>query len=312
MEALKAGGISDADRAKLEEATSIVTLAVFATDWTVPVVDRAAEVEISVEIAGAAFAGAIEPAALMIKTVDDWMSGTASTEEEIGKQMNRYLGDIHPGQLLSSFRTLAGSRSFDASSVHGLFVFALKSNPALVAAVVDHYPTFESEIQPALLWVLQLGGHDLNKLFPTLSRSAIAPFKAIEPLADPRNRPLFEDPVDAQTIMRIGNTMDLCWAGWMATGDKSYLRALVGLLECAPHFQAFQVWQESRGGVEGLNTAVAKGLAYQIAGWSIGSFQRTDPLVADWLIYWQNDPTIPDAIRQEIAALQTNPVFDRK
>ncbi len=163
-----------------------------------------------------------------------------------------------------------------------------------------------------MLWVLRLGGADLPKLLPELSAETLATFNTVEPLPDPRRLPQFQDPVNPQEVRDIGHVMDRCWAGWMATGDKSYLRALVGLLEGAPDYEVFKAWQSERGGAKGLNARVARGLGYQIAGWSIGSFQRTDPLVADWLQYWQNDPAVPETTRREIAALSTNPAFKRK
>ncbi|MFH0980448.1 MAG: hypothetical protein V2A79_02785, partial [Planctomycetota bacterium] len=58
-----------------------------------------------------------------------------------------------------------------------------------------------------------------------------------------------------------------------------------------------------------LNAQVARGMAYQIAGWSLSSFQRTDPQVADWLLFWENDPNMPSTIRAQIASLFDNPIF---
>jgi hypothetical protein len=62
--------------------------------------------------------------------------------------------------------------------------------------------------------------------------------------------------------------------GFLGVGSR-YLRALVGLLDGAEDFPTLQSWVKAKGGVKGLNAQVARGLAYQIAGWSIGSFQRT-------------------------------------
>jgi hypothetical protein len=66
---------------------------------------------------------------------------------------------------------------------------------------------------------------------------------------------------------------------------------------------------KTRGGVKGLNASVARGLAYQTAGWSIGAFQKADPRVADWLLYWNGDPTFPSGLRKELDGLYTNPAF---
>lgn len=310
--ALKAAGISDRDRAETEQLTSSQTLAVFAADWTVPMVEQSTEVEISVTVSGTVSPIAIEPARLKIRTTGDWLNVPPPTQEEVGKQMNRFHADMAPGQLLVWFSAVAKGGQLKAPPMQAFFAAAFKSSAAARAAAVAAYPTLDPEIQPALLWVLRLGGHDLQQLFPTLSVKALAPLGAIEPLADPRKLPRFLDPVDPQAVSAVGHTMDRCWAGWMATGDTTYLRALVDLLAGAPDYPAYKSWQESRGGAKGLNAKVARGLVYQIAGWSIGSFQRTDPYVTDWLSFWQNDPAVSATIRQEIAALPGNPAFRRK
>lgn len=310
--ALKAAGIAEAERGKLEKATALVTLAVFAPEWTAPMDGGETDVELRVEVTGAAMPVAPEPVRLRIRSVANWAKEPPLSDGEISKQMNRHRENLSPGQLLAWFRVMAKSPALKAPPVHALFAFAFKANPAARAAAVEAYPTLEPEVQPALLWVLRLGGADLPGLFPALTPETLATFNAVEPLPDPRRLPRFQDPVNLQEVRDIGNVMDQCWAGWMATGDKSYLRALVGLLEGASDFAVFKAWQEERGGAKGLNARVARGLAYQIAGWSISSFQRTDPLVADWLQYWQSDPAMPKVIRQEIMALPTNPAFQRK
>ncbi|MBK8857651.1 MAG: hypothetical protein IPN11_08195 [Opitutaceae bacterium] len=310
--ALQAAGIAEAEHDKLKKATALVTLAVFAPEWSVPMDGGETDVELLVEVTGAAMPVAPEPVRLRIRSVADWAKEPPLSDGEISKQMNRHRENLSPGQLLAWFRVMAKSPALKAPPVHALFAFAFKANPAARAAAVEAYPTLEPEVQPALLWVLRLGGADLPGLFPMLSRETLATFNDVEPLPDPRRLPRFQDPVNLQEVRDIGNVMDQCWAGWMATGDKSYLRALVGLLEGAPDFAVFKAWQEERGGAKGLNARVARGLAYQIAGWSISSFQRSDPHVADWLQYWHNDPAVPEVIRQEIMALPTNPAFQRK
>lgn len=49
-----------------------------------------------------------------------------------------------------------------------------------------------------------------------------------------------------------------------------------------------------------------------LVGWSIGSFQRTDPHASDWLLFWEHDAAFPSGLRKEIASLAANPAFQRK
>lgn len=312
LQVLQAVGISETDRRKIEEATSLVTLAVFRPEWTAPEVGQVTDLEIAVTVKGVAMPVVAQPAHLKIRPVVDWLRKPPLSQDELKRSTNRFRADLGPGPLLASFTVVAKNGSLKAPAVRAFFVYAFKASPLASQAAAAAYPALDPDVQPALLWVLRLGGHDLPSLFPDLPAEKLAPFRDAEPLADPRPLPQFHDPLDPQAAGLIGHPMDQCWAAWMATGDQSYLRALVDLLAGAADFPAMKAWQEAKGGVKGLNARVARGLRYQIAGWSIGSFQRTDPLVADWLLFWQNDATVPTTIRQEIAALATNPAFKRK
>jgi hypothetical protein len=307
--ALDAAGISAEERAETAAAMAQQTLAVFATDWEVPSVEQPVDAEVFVDVAGVAPPVALEPVKLRIKPNADWLKESLPSLEQFGQRMNRYQTDLSPGELLAWFTSAAERDSLRLESIQAFFVLRFRSNPEARGAAVAAYPSLTAKTQSALLWILRLAGYELNALFPQLPGDALAKFTPIEPMPDPRALPRFKDPVDVQAVGQLGHAMDRCWAGWMAAGDPSYLRALVELLGGAPDYPAYKAWQEKRGGAKGLNARVARGLAYQIAGWSIGSFQRTDPRVADWLAYWQNDPEVPAVVRQEIAKLPSNPVF---
>jgi hypothetical protein len=45
------------------------------------------------------------------------------------------------------------------------------------------------------------------------------------------------------------------------------------------------------------------------AGWSMGSFQRNDPLVADYIEYMLASPDISESVKTELKGLLTNPAF---
>lgn len=310
--ALEAGGISTADRTATAEKTTLVTLAVFVPDWTVPATSAAAEVTLTVDITGTMLPVTLEAVHLKIRPTSDWLAGPAPSAEEAGKQLNRHRSGVAPGELISWLGAVARAGHLRIPAASSYFVFAFKTNPAAHAAAIAVCEQADPELQPALLLVLRRGGDDLSQLFPTLPAAALEPFEAVEPLADPRQLPQFRDPVDPSTLSKLGNTMDECWSGWSTTGDKTYLRAIVNLLEGASDYPALTAWQKARSGAKGLNARVARGLAYQIAGWSISSFQRADPQVMDWLLFWQNDPTVSPIVRREIAALPTNPAFRRK
>lgn len=310
--ALSAAGISDAEREKLRAATVLTSLAISTTSWTVPDTPEITEVELLLELSGDLAGAPIPPSPLPIKSTPAWLQSPAPTPEALAQTMNRYRGDLSPGEYLARLRSLAATPALNARSVRSFLVHRLRSDPATRAATVASFPILDARTQDAALLLLRLAGEDLRTLFPTLPESQLAKFTATTPLAPPVLSPGFRDPVQPQAVKELGNIMDDCWGAWMATGETRHLRALVDLLAHQADFAEFETWQKRRGGEKGLNARVANGLAYQIAGWSIGSFQRTDPLVADWLAYWQDDPETPEAIRRELKSLPLNPAFRRR
>jgi hypothetical protein len=310
--ALSAAGLKTEERIKAEEALSLQSLVVFPVAWAPPSSEGLTQLEISVDLSGAPARPAIEPHTFAVKGSDEWLKESPPTQEQFGKFLNRYHENLSPGQVINLLRTVANTPALKAYSIRGFFATKFRVQVDCRDAAVRVYPQLDTGTQQAVLWTLRLAGQDLGKLFPNLSSETLAEYEKTEPLGNLSALPHFSDPVTPEEVMNVGNQMDLSWAGWMATGDPVYLRALVDLLAGAPDFEALKKWQQSRGGAKGLTASVARGLAYQIAGWSLASFQRTDPHVADWLAYWQNDETVSATVRKEIATLPTNPAFKRK
>lgn len=308
---LKAGGISADDQVRMGNAATLVSFAIFQTDWTAPNVDQTEKIQISANLSGHP-GDLLKPASLTLHTAADWLKEPALTQLELGRFLNRYHGSLTPGRLLSLLQAAAHNDGLKANTVACFFARAFQANSAARTTALTQFPSLDPTTQAALLFVLRLGGQDISSQSRAVSAETVEFLKTVEPLRDPRRFLQFQEPITSQSIRGMGNTMDECWSGWMATGDQSYLRALVGLLAWAPDYPAYQSWLKAKGGAKGFNPGVARGIIYQIAGWSLGSFRRTDPLVTDWLLYWENDPAFSPVLRKELAALPTNPAFRRQ
>jgi hypothetical protein len=51
------------------------------------------------------------------------------------------------------------------------------------------------------------------------------------------------------------------------------------------------------------------GVGYGAAGWAFGSFQRSDPLAADYIEFLIASPDSPELVKTELKELQTDPAF---
>ena len=307
--ALEAGGIAPKDLRQLESATSLVSFAILLPKWTVPDTPHEQDVEIIVTLSGTATPTQIEPLTLKVRPASTWLHGPSMNAEDINNSMRSYHACVPPGRLLAILTVVAHAGDLRVPAVASYFAAMYKEHADARRAAVTLFPKLDQKTQEALLISFRLAGQDIDRLFPSLPANERASFRKIEPLQDPRLRLPVRNPVKPEDIRAAGAFMDECWGCWMATGDVSYLRTLVNLLEGAPDFAAFQKWKDTRGGVKGLNVQVARGLTYQIAGWSISSFQRTDPLVSDWLGYWKKDPAFPASLKSQLTTLFTNPAF---
>lgn len=312
MLALNAGGIEEGDRRKLEAATSLVTFGVFQPAWSVPVTEQAGEIRISGTVFGQPLPFTMEPVTLQVRSTADWITATTEHASEAQKALNRYHLDPPPGRLIGMLGSMARSGRVEKPAVLSFFTIAFRENGFARDEAIACFASLDAKTQSALLLVLRLGGYDTSVLAAGMSEESQKTLSAVEPAKDPRHFITYRDPVNIRQVNETAANMDRCWGGWMATGDQSYLRAVVGLLAGAPDFPAYQALVKTQGGQKGLTAAVARGLAYKVAGWSIGAFQRADPLVSDWLFYWQDDPAFPAPLRKELAGLAGNPAFRMK
>jgi len=310
---LEAAGIAAKDRAALEASVPKVAFAVFETGWQAPE-GPGGEVRIEAVLGGTGTRMDLKPATLALRSWEAFAQDQPLDLEAVDGLSKGYHEAPEPGRLLAVLRAVAG-KPLESPSVHSFLAFAFARSPlawkAAQSAITFHQP----EAWWALVVIQRLNGEDIGPLMEALpaevrGRAEAAALK-VPPLGDPRNFAPWVDPVDPQRVGTMGVQMDHCWGAWMATGDPSYLRAMVGLLAGAPDFPAYQAWLKARSGLKGLDARVARGMAYQIGGWSLAAFQRADPRVADWLRHWERDPAIPEALREQIRSLPTHKAFER-
>jgi hypothetical protein len=309
---LRAGGISQIDQATLEKAMTSVAFAVYDPGWTAPATDQEIDVQVSVVIDGKQPAATFETVHLRVRPSADWLKGPPVGIDELGKYLNRYHEEVPPGRLLALLKAISDSGHLSTPSVLSYFAVAFSERREAREAAAALFPSLDPKTQMAVAVALRFGGQDIAPFKARLPAAAAASLDHLEPMKDPRTAMVYKDPISMEVVRGLGSTMDECWGGWMATGDPTYLRALVNLLGGAPDYPNLRHWIETRGGEKGLNASVARGLAYQTAGWSIGAFQRADPHVADWLAFWMKDPAFPEDIREQLEKLPANPDFQRK
>ena len=312
MMVLDAADVMKQNKAAIEKATLMTSLAVFDTDWKAPASITSEQIRITAAISGdGAPLLALKPASLTLRPWTDWQKDPEPNQAALSNEMNGFHESPQPGRLLPMLGAAARTSSLKNAAVYAFFVAAFRENVAARQEAVKALPSLEPLSRWALLMVLRMIGEDISSMTGDLPEEAKESLRRLQPLTDPRIFAPFADPIDPQRVAAIGVQMDQCWGSWLATGDPSYVRSLAGLLNGAADFETFQNWIKAKGGVKGLNARVARGLAYQTAGWSLASFQRTDPQVLDWLLFWENDTALPQVLREQIRSIPSNPAFKK-
>lgn len=310
LSALKAGGILGANEKELGQVTSMVSLVAFELPWEAPAISKEETLTLALVVQGGSDPRPrLKPISIKVRPWSAWWADPQPQTPDLNAFMKGFHERPEPGRLLPMLKAALRQKAIEVHGVYGFFVAAFRTQPAARAAELANLESLDPADRWAFLMTLRLGGDDVTVASASLQADAKEAIRTSIPLADPPELLAFEDPVDPQKTLGLGVPMDQCWGGWMATGDPKYLRGLVAQLAYAPFLPDLNHLLETKAGAKGLNAKVAKGLAYRTAGWSLASFDREDPQVADWIAFWEKDPSQPDMVRTQLGTLLTNPAF---
>jgi hypothetical protein len=101
----------------------------------------------------------------------------------------------------------------------------------------------------------------------------------------------------------------MLWGIFMTTGDFAPLQQIANALKWRADYNDFDVARKSANPPKQWTPAIGRAVGYMAAGWSIGSFQRTDPLAADYIEFMIASPDTSQYVKTELRDLSTNPAF---
>lgn len=121
--------------------------------------------------------------------------------------------------------------------------------------------------------------------------------------------PPLPDAYDLTPDQKLFGKQDQLWSLFSATGQRAPVDSVIGMLAWHGDWIAFKKLQDSHAKITELTPEIVRGLAYSSAGWSLASFQRSDPLVADYIAAAIAEPGTPAEIKTELQHLADNPAF---
>lgn len=305
------------DGAEQEEGLAQVSLALFEVDWVVPVDAKDGIARIRGMVTSPL--GQVSP--MREREVEVWSfdrvarEGAFKDQKESGDWMMTYYQHPEPSRLVHALTADKDNPAATQPNVIAFDVEVLKSSPAAAQDLMQRLKDSDRSARGLLLLLLSEAGYDLTACLKTLPEEEQARFPharaAASALPDPYDlTPNLADPY------QITTRLDMLWSRFLATGDEKPVRAIAQALAWREDWQVFirrrEDFQKTGRQANALSPELLRALAYGAAGWSLGSFVRHHPLVADFVEAWKRDATVSAVVREELGSLLTNEAFKRQ
>lgn len=306
---LEAGEVQSPTK-DLDNMLSLVSLGLFDLDWQVPADahDGTATFTGSVTMADGKTVP-LKPATLEIQSADRVAKDGAFKDPKAGGEwMMTYYQHPNPFRLLHELRAMKGDRTATQPNILAFYVQILKSSPLAAGDLMKRLAQEDRSLRIYALLVLSEAGCDLSGCLAALPREDQDTFKQIRTSASPLPDP-YDFSVNLDDPYQITTRMDMLWSLFLATGDQKPVRAIADTLAWREDGKAVLEIRKSKKKIDAITPGLLHGLAYGAGGWSLGSFFRNHPLVADYVDAWRQDPKTPRVIREELGTLITNDAF---
>jgi hypothetical protein len=229
-------------------------------------------------------------------------------ENELQDFMTTYYRHPNPARLFPALEGFASNENLKSAkgvleSTAAFLGAALKADPAAERDFMARVSSASGFTRSLGLLVLLNAGFDIDPALNAMSQKDRDLFA---------NHPVLPDPYDFNTGADIPTRFDMLWGIFGATGTFEPVRKIASALEWHPDYEEFQRKRGQIHSVDDLTPQLWRGVSYGAAGWSLGSFQRTDGLAADYIEYMRASADTSATVKAELAGLETNPAFQRK
>jgi len=277
------------------------TMAASGDKWCVPQGASDQKVEVRVTVTRGDEQTALKAQTIQIESLASAAKKTFKDDKEFSDFLQNYHQSPEPGRLLPALQYATAG---EPKSMIPFYFFraAFKQD---AATAQGFGPELAASAKPAKMFGLIL----MDKAGVALVEPPTLSDDEKQTLAE---TPDFPDAYDSKPIEQLGAKQDFLWAAFSATGHLQPLSALVNELAWRSDYDAFDAMRKAGKKPGALTDSIMRGVTYAAAGWSLGSFQRSDPLAADYIDAISANPSTPSNIKEELAHLNTNPAFKQQ
>ena len=284
---------------------SIASLGASADGWCVPDDAQDGTATINAEIDSPKGREKLKTAAIQIESFETGARHEFENDKEPNDLVMTYYRQPNPARLVVLLRRFAVDAKLQSTqgvpeSTIAFIAAALKTNPTAAKDFMARVSSENGFARAVGLLALRRAGYDtaniLEKLGPQ-ERTKI------------ENLPQLPDPSDLTGDANSATRLDMSWGEFGATGALAPLQNVTRRLAWRADYEDFEKLLKTPNHSTEWTPAIMRAVTYASAGWALGSFQRTDPLAADYIEYMIAAPDTPPDIKSELKGLSTNPAF---
>jgi hypothetical protein len=287
---------------------SMTSLGASAKNWCVPADAQDGTAAIEAEIESPGGHEKLTRATIQIESFETGSKRTFKDVDEFEQYSMGYHNQPNPARLYPSLlffcsnsKLTSGPEDFEGEAIS--LGTALKGNPAAAKDFMARVSASSECTRMIGLIALFMDGYDIAPELQSMSEDEKKGFQQRPELADLYD---FSSPAEAPA------KFDLLWATFCASGQFATIQKIATALTWRTDWEDFNKARKSSHPPKEWTPSIGRAMAYSAAGWSMGSFQQTDPLAADYLEYMIASPDTSPEIKSELKGLSTNPAFKRQ
>lgn len=300
--ALNAGGVKLPDAMK-----TMASLGASADRWCVPSDAGDGNATVQAEAETPDGRQVLSSSTIQIESFETGSKKLFKDSQEMGAFLQTYYKQPNPARLLPALLFVVAdqtqnSREGQLEIVATFLSAAAKSDPFAARDLQTRIALQAPRIRALGLLVLSSAGYDISGVLGALSAEDQQKFLSLTPL---------QDPYDFAPTRELFQHLDMLWGIFGATGQFKPVSTVASALSWRADYEDFDKLRKTPNHPSTLTPSIVRGVVYTAAGWSLGSFQRNDPLVADYIQYMLTSSDTPDTVKSELTGLSTNPAFKR-
>jgi hypothetical protein len=284
---------------------SMASMGVSADNWCAPVDVGDGKATVEAEIETPTGHQTLKRATIQIESYETGSKRSFKDEEEMERFLMTYYREPNPARLLPLLQffaadTKARENRGTPESIAASIGSALKADPVAAKDFMTRISAQTGFTRAFGMLALLYGGYDIEPVLKTMNEEHRQMFT---------HHPILPDPYEMAPDGENATRLDILWGIYTTTGQYAPVEKIASTLAWRSDWDAFDKLRKTPNHPTDWTPSIARAVTYGAAGWALGSFQRNDPLTADYIEYMLASPDISDSVKTELKGLLTNPAF---